>query len=184
MVLEAFPNATILRPAPIYGAEDKLLLRYAAIIHHSDKIPLLTRAQRFQPVWVGDVAGAVASAVVDSNTKGKIYELGGPLTITDYSLAGVMCEAMYDKDLRVQMSDEQFKKMLKWKQFSIPWRRWYPADLYDQMQCDLLVNSDALTFKDLGITPSTLNDHFQHVVRVRDQFLQSTSTEVNVFEKF
>lgn len=93
-VMKAFPDATILRPAPVFGPEDRLLLRYASIIHYSDSIPLLQRAQRLQPVWVGDVSAAVMASVLDHNTKGQMYELGGPDIMTDHSIAGLVCQAL------------------------------------------------------------------------------------------
>ena len=52
LVSEAFPGVTIMRPAPIFGSEDSLLMRIAGIAHHSDMIPLLERRQRIQPVYV------------------------------------------------------------------------------------------------------------------------------------
>ena len=109
LVMDAFPNATIFRPAPIFGAEDRLLLRFAALIQHSNSIPLLERAQRMQPVYVDDVAAAIAASIADPATKGKIYELGGPTVLTDHSLAATMCEAMHDFDIRKYYSDEDFQ---------------------------------------------------------------------------
>ena len=50
-------------------------------------------------------------------------------------------------------------------------------DLFEQMRTDLLVKDNALKFEDLGLTASSLDDHFQHIVRVHDKFQFSTSTE-------
>ena len=109
LVLDAFPNATIVRPSPIFGPEDRLLMRFAALIHYSNEVPLLTRDRMYQPVWVGDVAAAIAAAIVNPDTKGKIYELGGPEVYTDYLIAGMMCEAMFDHDLRKRYADDDFE---------------------------------------------------------------------------
>ena len=78
-VREVLPGAVILRPSIVFGQEDHFFNRFAAMSTLSPVLPLIGGgASRFQPVFVGDVAGAVASAVVDPATAGKTYELGGP----------------------------------------------------------------------------------------------------------
>ena len=75
-VLAAFPNATILRPSIVFGAEDSFFNRFAGMAAISPVIPITGGATKFQPVYVGDVAGAALAAFGDSS--GKTYELGGP----------------------------------------------------------------------------------------------------------
>lgn len=78
-VREAFPDAVILRPSIIFGAEDEFFNRFARLARYLPVMPLIEGATRFQPVYVGDVAQAVAVALEDDRAVvGKIYELGGP----------------------------------------------------------------------------------------------------------
>lgn len=76
-VRAAFPAATILRPATVFGPEDSFLNRFAAMMGCS-VTPVLRPETRFQPVFVVDVARAVAAVLADPATHGQIYELAGP----------------------------------------------------------------------------------------------------------
>jgi len=82
-VLSAVPSATILRPSVVFGPEDQFTNRFAALAWISPVLPLIGGGlTKLQPVYVGDVATAVADAV-DGNTKaGATYELGGPEVLT------------------------------------------------------------------------------------------------------
>jgi uncharacterized protein YbjT (DUF2867 family) len=82
-VLAAVPSATILRPSVMFGPEDQFTNRFAALARMSPALPLIGGGvNRMQPVYVGDVATAVADAV-DGNTRpGATYELGGPEVLT------------------------------------------------------------------------------------------------------
>ncbi len=83
LVRNAFADATILRPSVLFGPEDAFFNTLAALARLSPVLPLFGGGgNKAQPVYVGDVARAVARALADSATAGKIYELGGPRTYT------------------------------------------------------------------------------------------------------
>ncbi|HYS85306.1 MAG TPA: complex I NDUFA9 subunit family protein, partial [Bradyrhizobium sp.] len=68
-VLSATPMATILRPSLVFGPEDQFTNRFASLARMSPMLPLIGGGvTRLQPVYVGDVATAVADAV-DGKTK-------------------------------------------------------------------------------------------------------------------
>src|ERR1700741_2083642 len=78
-VLAALPAATILRPSVVFGPEDQFSTRFAALARVSPFLPLIGGGMtKMQPVYVGDVATAVADAVDGKTTPGAAYELGGP----------------------------------------------------------------------------------------------------------
>jgi uncharacterized protein YbjT (DUF2867 family) len=78
-VLSAFPTATILRPSLIFGCEDGFTNRFAGLIRSFPIVPIISGATRFQPVYVGDVAKAVAAIIANpAASAGKVLELGGP----------------------------------------------------------------------------------------------------------
>lgn len=82
-VLAEFPGAIILRPSIIFGPEDEFFNRFAAMARVSPVLPLIGGgATRFQPVFVGDVAAAIAAAAGGAGTPGAVYELGGPEVAT------------------------------------------------------------------------------------------------------
>ncbi|RWH78479.1 MAG: complex I NDUFA9 subunit family protein [Mesorhizobium sp.] len=82
-VLEAISDAVILRPSINFGPEDSFFNRFANMARYSPVLPLIGGGQtKFQPVYVGDVAEAVARSVDGKVQGGRIYELGGPQVLT------------------------------------------------------------------------------------------------------
>lgn len=78
-VLAAVPGATIFRPSILFGPEDDFFNRFAAMARLSPILPLVGGGlTRFQPVFVGDVAEAIAKATDGETRAGTTYELGGP----------------------------------------------------------------------------------------------------------
>ncbi len=82
-VLAEFPNAIIVRPSLVFGPEDQLFNRFAAMARMSPLLPLVGGGKtKFQPVYVGDLAAAIANAADGLGSAGKVYEIGGPETVT------------------------------------------------------------------------------------------------------
>jgi uncharacterized protein YbjT (DUF2867 family) len=78
-VLAADPQATIMRPSIVFGPEDQFFNRFAALARLFPALPLPGGGHtRFQPVFAGDVAEAIALAVDGKAKTGTTYELGGP----------------------------------------------------------------------------------------------------------
>ncbi len=92
-VRAAFPGATIVRPSVVFGQEDGFLNRFAAM-QAAPVVPVLRGGVKFQPVWVADVARAIAAAVLEPDKHaGKTYELGGPEVVTMADLNGWLAKA-------------------------------------------------------------------------------------------
>ncbi len=72
------PQTIVMRPSVIFGPEDHFFNRFGAMSRFMPVIPVVGGATRFQPVYVGDVARAVALALEGKATPGATYELGGP----------------------------------------------------------------------------------------------------------
>lgn len=82
-VREAFPEAVIIRPSIIFGQGDGFFNKFGEMAVMSPVLPLIGGGKtRFQPVFVGDVAKAIAKAVTDPACAGKTYELGGPAVVS------------------------------------------------------------------------------------------------------
>jgi uncharacterized protein YbjT (DUF2867 family) len=69
---------TILKPSVIFGRDDSFLNLFATLVKPFPVVPLAGAAVKFQPVWVEDVARAVAHALDDPRTHGQSYDLCGP----------------------------------------------------------------------------------------------------------
>ncbi len=77
-ILENCPSAVILRPSVIFGVEDEFFNRFGAMARFFPVIPIVGGDTKFQPIYVGDVAEAVARALSGKAKTGVTYELGGP----------------------------------------------------------------------------------------------------------
>ncbi|WP_158809896.1 complex I NDUFA9 subunit family protein [Beijerinckia sp. L45] len=78
-VLATIPQAVVLRPSVVFGPEDKFFNRFAGMARLMPALPLIGGGTgKLQPVYVGDVAEAVALGLDGTAKAGTIYELGGP----------------------------------------------------------------------------------------------------------
>ncbi|WP_105383618.1 complex I NDUFA9 subunit family protein [Neorhizobium alkalisoli] len=82
-IFSLLPDAVILRPSIMFGPEDSFFNKFAAMAKVFPALPLVGGGKtKFQPVYVEDVAEAVARSVDGTIRAGKIYELGGPEVMT------------------------------------------------------------------------------------------------------
>ncbi len=103
-VLAAVPGAVILRPSIVFGPEDGFFNRFAALARALPALPLVGGGEtRFQPVFVGDVAEAVARGVDGVVAGGRVYELGGPEVKSFRELLAYICEVTDRKRLLVPL---------------------------------------------------------------------------------
>lgn len=78
-VHETVKDAVIYRPSIVFGPEDAFYNRFANMARFSPILPLIGGGHtKFQPVYVADVAEAIARSVEGKVKGGKVYELGGP----------------------------------------------------------------------------------------------------------
>jgi NADH dehydrogenase len=86
-VREHFPAATVVRPSTVFGVEDEFFNKFANIFRYAPvfaPIPILLHGgkTRLQPVYVRDVAEAIARCLERKETAGRTFELGGPRIYT------------------------------------------------------------------------------------------------------
>ncbi|RVL51656.1 complex I NDUFA9 subunit family protein [Sinorhizobium meliloti] len=94
-ILETLPAAVILRPSIIFGPEDGFFNKFAEMARFSPVLPLIGGGNtRFQPVYVTDVAEAVARSVDGTLTGGTIYELGGPQVLSFRECLDIMLKTI------------------------------------------------------------------------------------------
>jgi NADH dehydrogenase len=88
-----YPDAVVMRASIIFGPEDGFFNRFAALARFLPVLPLVGGGEtRFQPVFVGDVAEAIARAVDSDVAGGRVYELGGPQVKSFKELLAYICE--------------------------------------------------------------------------------------------
>jgi NADH dehydrogenase len=87
------PEAAVVRPSIVFGPGDGFFNRFASLMCISPLLPLIGGGeQKFQPVFVGDVADAIVKALTDPACAGRTYELGGPQVYTFRELMDLTME--------------------------------------------------------------------------------------------
>ena len=98
-------HVTILRPSVIFGPEDRFLNQFAAMARLLPILAVPCPQARFQPVYVGDVARAMAVALEDTETFGQRYELAGPREYTLKELVELVCALTHRRRLVIGLGD-------------------------------------------------------------------------------
>ena len=88
---------TIFRPSVIFGEGDSFINRFARLLKRSPVLPLPRLDARFAPVWVEDVARAIAMSLSDSDCLGRTFELCGP---DIYSLREILAYIRRELELK------------------------------------------------------------------------------------
>ena len=102
MVQQAFPRATIVRPGAMFGPGDALFSTLAELARLLPALPLIgSGSTRLQPVFVEDVAEAVANILTDPGTIGRTYELAGPGVYTLRELVSMTLHLMSKRRLLI-----------------------------------------------------------------------------------
>jgi NADH dehydrogenase len=159
-VLAAIPSATILRPSVVFGPEDQFTNRFAALARISPMLPLIGGGvTKLQPVYVGDVATAVADAV-DGNAKaGATYELGGPEVLTMREIMEIILATTGRDRVLVSLPFGLARLQAMFLQFA-PGALKLTPDQVVLLQSDNVVSDTAkaagLTLEGLGITADSL----------------------------
>lgn len=103
-VFETLPDSVVMRPSIIFGPEDNFFNRFAGMARMSPALPLIGGGKtRFQPVFVGDVAAAIADSVEGRARPETIYELGGPEIETFRDCMEIMLKEINRKRLLVPL---------------------------------------------------------------------------------
>lgn len=158
-VLAAAPGATIFRPSVIFGPEDHFFNRFAALARISPALPLIGGGHtRFQPVFAGDVAEAIADAIDGKTKPGTIYELGGPEVLSFRELMEYVLATIERKRLLISLPFALSKLKATFLQF-LPNPPLTP-DQVELLKRDNVVSPQAKaegrTLEGLGIDPTTI----------------------------
>jgi len=158
-VLSAKPDATIFRPSIMFGPEDDFFNKFAAMARILPALPLVGGGlTKFQPVFVGDVAEAIARAVDGQARNGATYELGGPAVRTFKELLEYVLEVTERRRMLIPLPFALAKLQATFLQY-------LPTPLLTPDQVELLktdnvvsaaAEADGRTLAGLGIEPTAL----------------------------
>ncbi|MEO7276669.1 MAG: complex I NDUFA9 subunit family protein [Sphingomicrobium sp.] len=149
----AFPAATIIRPSLVFGPDDKLTNRFAAMAR-LPLLPVLAANTKFQPVYVRDLARAIAAAALDRPAySGKTFEIGGPQRLSMVDLHREILGLTGQKPELVRLPDAVGSLVSRFG--------WLPAapldrDQWLMLQSDNVPAAGAPGLEAFGIKPTPL----------------------------
>lgn len=149
-VQQAAPQAVIMRPSIIFGREDQFVNRFANMIKWLPIVPIVEPKAKFQPVYVNDVARAIANALspeFENEAQGKIFELAGPKIFTMEELLRWIAEDLCYR--------RKFLSVPGGLVAALPGSPVSRDQLKMLKQPNIAAN-DALGLADLGVTPTAL----------------------------
>ena len=152
-VRDAFPGATIIRPSLVFGPEDALTNRFAAMAR-LPLLPVLAGKRNFQPVFVRDLGQAIALAALDPvRHGGNSYEIGGPQRLSMVELHREILSVTGQKPDVVELPDIAGKLL--------SWFGWVPGapltrDQWLMLQRDNVPAPGAPGLDAFGIRPTPL----------------------------
>lgn len=150
---EIFPETTIVRPAPVFGFEDKLLHSLAKA---TNIITANNMQERFWPVHSIDVGKALEAIGYDDSTAGQTFELYGP---KQYSMAEI--SELVDREIMKDRRHVNLPKFILAPLMGVLNRLlWWPVGSRDEIEREFLdqfIDKNAKTFKDLDIEPGDIS---------------------------
>ena len=158
-VLAATPDAVIVRPSVMFGPEDDFFNKFAAMARILPALPLIGGGHtKFQPVFVGDVAEAIARAVDGQAKAGTTYEAGGPEVKTFKELMEYVLATIERRRLLVPIPFPLAKLKATFLQL-LP-KPLLTPDQVELLKSDNVVSDEAIhdgrTLQSLGIEPTAM----------------------------
>lgn len=161
---EIFPETTIVRPAPMFGFEDRLLHRLAGVTNTVTSNHL---NERFRPVHVIDVGAALEQIGFDDTTVSQTYELFGP---KEYSMREI--SELVDREILKHRRHINVPRAVMAPSLALLNKvLWWPIGSGDEVTrefIDQTVDKAAKTFADLGMEPGDIaNFTFLYLVSAK-----------------
>ncbi|WP_246249118.1 complex I NDUFA9 subunit family protein [Chelativorans alearense] len=166
-VREAFPGATIVRPAVMVGPDDAFLTTIARLVRLLPVYPLFGDGKtRLQPVHVEDVAEAVAR-VLDSGDSAPCYELGGPRVYLYRDLVKTVARQSSAHTVTVPIPFVFWSMIARLAEElpSVPLTR----NQVELMRRDNVAAADLPGFAQLAIEPAAIEDAIQEMLDQKSQ---------------
>lgn len=182
VVRSIFPETTIVRPAPIFGFEDNLLLRLAGI---TNLFTANNMQERYWPVHVSrtrtgvpfcgelqlvadvvylqsiDLGRALELMLYDDNTAGQTFELYGPKNYSTAEIKELVDREIFKSRPHINLP-KWFLKPAAGLANRLLWWPMLSAQDVEREFIDQKIDKNAKTFKDLGIEPGDISNFTYH----------------------
>jgi uncharacterized protein YbjT (DUF2867 family) len=157
VVQQTLPEATIVRPGAMFGPGDALFGTLAELARVLPVLPLIGGGYtRLQPVFVEDVAEAIASILADPGTVGQTYELAGPRVYTLRELVNMTLQLMGKRRLLVAVPFAVAEIQARLFEF-LP-NPPLTTGQVDLLKVDNVASKTLPGFQDLKIRPKTVEE--------------------------
>ena len=186
-ILKHMPNAVILRPSIVFGAEDQFFNRFASMARFGPVLPIVGAETKFQPVSVDDVAEAAVLGITGIAKPG-IYELAGPDQDTFRGLMYRMLKVIQRRRLvldvpmfmaRLMAASFEMGNKLTFGIAPVPMTR----DQVKSLSVDNVPSGEFPGFEELGIEPVSMVSVLPEYLwpfRVFGQFAEIKSSAKNL----
>ncbi len=158
VVISNFPKATIIRPAVMFGADDRFFNRLAEVMRYAPVVPLIGGGKtKFQPVFVGDIAAAIvqASDVASDKYQGITYQLGGSEVMSFKEICAFVLKHMEIQKKFINVS-YRLAKYKAWFWEFLP-RPILTRDQVNGFKTDSVVLDGSPCFHSFGIEPKSIH---------------------------
>jgi len=163
-VQTAFPGAVIVRPAVIFASDDAFLTTILRLLRSLPAYPVFGNGRtRLQPVYVGDVAAAIAQILRQSQKPHPIYELAGPRIYSYEELLQTIARVAGLRPVLMHMPFAFWNAFARVAEVlpSPPLTR----NQIELMQIDTTASEKLPGFRALGISPRSLEGELEAILR-------------------
>ncbi|MGQ0751721.1 MAG: complex I NDUFA9 subunit family protein [Betaproteobacteria bacterium] len=163
-VRAAFADALLIRPAVMFGPDDAFLTLILKLIRRFPIYPMFGRGlTKLQPVYVEDVAEAVVRALQRTERKSITFECGGPQIYTYEELLKAVAHGAGLRRILLPIPFAAWDA-LAWVSGILPNPPITPTQV-ELMQVDNVSSADSLGFRELGISPHSIEEILQSIRR-------------------
>jgi uncharacterized protein YbjT (DUF2867 family) len=154
----AFADATLIRPAVMFGADDAFLTTILDLIRRLPIYPLFGRGRtRLQPAYVDDVAEAIARALQRADTHAAtLVECAGPCVYTYEELVTTLARAAGLKCTLMPLPFAAWHA-LAWLAEMLPSPP-LTRNQVELMEIDTVASPGTPGFAELGLSPHAIED--------------------------
>ena len=162
-VRAAFPNATIVRPAVMFGPDDAFLTTILSLLRRLPIYPMFgSGVTRLQPAYVEDVAEAIVRAL--QQTDRTTFECGGPRLYTYEELLKMIARKAGLKPILIPVPFAAWQA-LAWAAEMMP-NPPITRNQVELMQVDTLTAPEIAGFSDLGISAHSVDETLQVILHL------------------
>jgi uncharacterized protein YbjT (DUF2867 family) len=163
-VQAAFPGAVIVRPAVIFASDDAFLTTILRLLRSMPAYPIFGDGRtRLQPVYVDNVAAAIAQILLQSQKPYSVYELAGPRIYSYEELLRTISRIAGLRPVLMRMPFALWKALAGVAEMlpQPPLTR----NQVELMQIDTTASEKLPGFRAVGISPRALEDELETMLK-------------------